>query len=1407
LSADPENPEAAPPPARRRSARLARTIARRGLLALAVLLAALIGAGVAVRFGARTEAGRALIVRLVDGRSLGDIGRLHVEGLSGDVFDTFGVRRVQIVDAHGPWLDLHDAVMMWDPVELLGRRVHARRLSVRLVQALRPPPAGKASAPPPSRPPVSLILDDVRLRLETAPAVSVERGLWDVAAKIDVRRSGRIRSRLSAKSVLHAGDGASILLQVGRGQRFVLQADAVEAKGGALAGALGLSADQPLRIHAEGGGGSDRGGARIVAASGASKPLEGSAVWGPSGLTADLRIALDASRLTRFLADRLGREARVKIAAAPIPQSSRNRGDLYRLDGRIDADNGALIASGPIDAKRRVAAGLKIDLSVRDLSKWLSWPKLGALHATGVLTGAPDRFDYKGGAEARGLDQDGYALARLAGPVEASLADGVWRLQGDLHGAGGGGKGLAAALLGPAPQVKADISRLKTGRLLIHALDVTGSGFKLAAAGDQGLLGRLSLKGRLAVANAGVLRPGAHGALEASFTAGGDADARAWTFAFDASGARFSSGLADLDHFLGASPRLSAKGVYGGGVLTVSSAKLDGAALNAEGQGRLDDKARIDADFTWTAKGPIEAGPVEIAGAAKGKGKITGAVSAPRADLSAELARLDLGPLEIAPAKLSLAVLSGPDGATGVLQVSGPTASSGPASAKAAFRLAADGIDLSDIVADAGGVKIDGALSLRSGEPSAADLTVVAGPGALLTAGRLNGALKIAGRPESAEVHLALSGQGLSAPGAPTTLHALSLSADGPLSRLPFKIAADSVDPVPWRFAGDGVFRRVGKGGEVTLKGGGRLKRSDFRLLEPADLRFGGEDRGARFKLALAGGQAEADIDQKGDQLDAKLAFAGVGLGAFQEDFTGQVSGTVDLHGRGARLEGQANATLVGARSRDEPPAEGLSAVLKATLSGGRLRLEGSAENAEGLKSKGAVDLPAEASAAPFRIAVDRTKPLSGSFSADGEIHPLWDLLAGGDRTLSGRVSASGGVAGTLNAPLATGQAALSGGRFRDVVTGLAIQGLQVDAAFGDDALTVRRFAGTDARGGAIAGEGRVSLTEGGDSTFTLDLKKFQLFDNDLGHASASGAVTVTHPAKGQGKLSGALVIDRADITATPPAPTGVVPMDVVEIHQETQPGQAPPAARAIGPPILLDVSIKAARGVYVKGKGLNVELSLDAHVGGSVARPALTGVAKVVGGSYDFAGKRFDVDSAGTVRLGDALDQIRLNLSATWADPTLTAIVKVRGTAAKPEITLTSTPVLPQDEVLARVLFGVSASQLSAAQGAEMASALASLGGGGGFDVIGNVRQFAGLDRLALGGTQATGTTISGGKYVTKDVYLELTGGGRNGSAAEIEWRIRHDLSLVSRYGAALDTRYTGDMDASVSVRFRKDF
>src|SRR5690606_36020888 len=106
-----------------------------------------------------------------------------------------------------------------------------------------------------------------------------------------------------------------------------------------------------------------------------------------------------------------------------------------------------------------------------------------------------------------------------------------------------------------------------------------------------------------------------------------------------------------------------------------------------------------------------------------------------------------------------------------------------------------------------------------------------------------------------------------------------------------------------------------------------------------------------------------------------------------------------------------------------------------------------------------------------------------------------------------------------------------------------------------------------------------------------------------------------------------------------------------------------------------------------------------------------------------------------------------------------------------------------PQDEILSAVLFGRSASQLSTVEAAQLAAALSTMAGGGGLDIMGNLRTFAGLDRLAFGGTTESGVTVSGGKYIGDDLYVELTGGGREGPSAQVEWQVRKHLAIISRF------------------------
>lgn len=1376
-------------------------------MAAAALLVLLAVALAAVRIGVRTEPGRAFLTRSLNGLPLGPIGRLRIVGLAGDPLGEFTLQRLQIVDTQGVWLDGQNLSLRWNPMALLARRVHAERLTAGRLTVLR----GPAVAPqPPSKGgrfelPVAIQVDQVRLGLETLPAISIRRGAWDIDGGFALERNLSAKGHLAARSRLHAGDGLNADFRLGDQGRIELRADAVEASGGGLAGLLGLPADQRLRLQARAEGTAETGAMQMQAASGPHQPLSASATW--SGGVSHLKAHLDmtASRWTTYLAARAGQQADLTADARHIDA------DTFQLHAALVAPAAKVTVDGPLDWHAISSRALHTQVEVADLSRWAP-VKIGATVTQGVVAGDMGRFLYKGAIEGRRFDEFGYTLDRIAGPVEFGRQLKVWTLKADLGGAGGAGKGWLSALLGRAPHAKIDGARLADGRYMIRQLDGQGDGLKLSGQGGQGLFGDLSFKGSAEFSNLAEAWRSAKGVVTTTWSADQARKDPAWRFTLDASAAKFALGMPQPDHFIGATPKLKATAAYNGGVLQIAQAQFTGAALSAGVRGRLDTKGGLGLDVTWQASGPFDTGPLEIAGAASGGGHLTGSIGAPKLDLTADVASLALGQLIVKPAHLDLTLDKVASGLGGTVALSGASAY-GPASARGAFELADGGVAVHDLAADAGGVKASGSLALRDGAPSTVDLTLQAKAGAFLSRGQLAGAIKLTQASGGMTAHIALDGKDLAAPGMAGVLHTVSLHADGPWSRLPFHISGDSIDPVAWHFAGDGVLDQTAPTRLLTLNGVGRARKVDFKTLQPAVLRFGEHGRDLALHLSVSGGKADVAAHQDDTSMNATAKLAGVSLAAINPDLAGALDADLALNGHGAALTGTLDANLSGARSRDAPKNLALAGQLHAQLAGSRLKITTSATNEQGLKSSLQVDLPAVATAAPFRIAIDRTKPLSGAFSADGELRPLWDLLVGGEQNLSGHVVTAGVLSGSLNGLHAAGHATLADGRYQNGASGLNLQDFALAADFDQNHIEIGQASGADGHGGKITGSGNINLTKGGSSSFKLTLNHFRLIDNDSVRASTSGDVTVIRDTSGAAKISGALKIDRADIVPNTPTPTGVVSLDVREVNLPYNPDEpvAPTRTSSVQPPVTLDVSIRASRGVFVRGKGLNAELSLDAHVGGSVTAPELTGKANVVLGSYDFAGKRFDFDQRSSVTLDTRPERIRLDLSATLSTPTLTAVIDVRGTAARPEITLSSTPQLPQDEVLSQVLFGSSASQLSGGQAAELASAVASLAGGGGFDFLGRLRQFAGLDRLSVGQAAPTlvngklptnntnGTTVSGGKYVTDNVYVELTGGGREGPSAAVEWRVLKNFSVISQVGT--------QGDAQLSIQWRKNF
>jgi translocation and assembly module TamB len=127
---------------------------------------------------------------------------------------------------------------------------------------------------------------------------------------------------------------------------------------------------------------------------------------------------------------------------------------------------------------------------------------------------------------------------------------------------------------------------------------------------------------------------------------------------------------------------------------------------------------------------------------------------------------------------------------------------------------------------------------------------------------------------------------------------------------------------------------------------------------------------------------------------------------------------------------------------------------------------------------------------------------------------------------------------------------------------------------------------------------------------------------------------------------------------------------------------------------------------------------------------------------------------------------------------------VSISGSASQPEIAFDSTPSLPEEEILARLLFGGSISNLSATDALQLGAALASLRGGSGMDPINRLRESVGLDRLRIVPADPAldrGTALALGKRFGRRFYVEIVTDGRGYNATEVEFRITSWLALLA--------------------------
>src|SRR5207253_4115534 len=151
--------------------------------------------------------------------------------------------------------------------------------------------------------------------------------------------------------------------------------------------------------------------------------------------------------------------------------------------------------------------------------------------------------------------------------------------------------------------------------------------------------------------------------------------------------------------------------------------------------------------------------------------------------------------------------------------------------------------------------------------------------------------------------------------------------------------------------------------------------------------------------------------------------------------------------------------------------------------------------------------------------------------------------------------------------------------------------------------------------------------------------------------------------------------------------PGGLPPtVAVLDVERD---GVPPPAAAKTPLVINLQLAIEAPNRILIKGRGLDAEMGGDLHIRGTTAAPIVEGGFELQRGFFTLANSKLTFTN-GTVTFSGTGLQKKLDPSLDFTAQTkaaeITAVVHITGLADSPQIELTSTPDMPQDEILARL-------------------------------------------------------------------------------------------------------------------------
>jgi translocation and assembly module TamB len=621
------------------------------------------------------------------------------------------------------------------------------------------------------------------------------------------------------------------------------------------------------------------------------------------------------------------------------------------------------------------------------------------------------------------------------------------------------------------------------------------------------------------------------------------------------------------------------------------------------------------------------------------------------------------------------------------------------------------------------------------------------------------------------------------------------LKADGPRRASgSLRVRGDPDGPFDLQVLGD--YQALHTGFVVSIsKLDASLSGQSVKLTRPTRFEHDGETAAlSETTLSVAGGALTVSGEIGTERIGAQLALERIALSDLaavmpMADLTGTLSGHARLSGTRKAPVGKMELRLADLRSAHTtlaaaPPASGR---LRGDWRDGRLQLTASVTEVADSSIEARGSLPLQLDPVTLALSMPPDGAIEGDVNWSGELGPVWDLLSAYEDRFTGPGDLALTLAGTAGSPRVNGHFRVAGGRYENVLTGTTLSDVQLRLVGDGDKLVLQELTAGDDKNGTLEGSGTIEFIPARSYPTNLHLafSDMLLVARDDLTLNASGNLLFAGTLS-DALLRGEIVTGPSELSLAGALPSQVVELDVEEINVESAAHATirAPASAADSFVVILDLDVSVPGRAFVRGLGLDSEWMGNVKISGNSSAPNVAGVLNPVRGRFSLMGKSFRLER-GAIRFTgtDDVDPL-LDLTAEHKTKNLTALVRVTGSASKPEISLTSRPPLPESEIASQVLFGTDSSKLSPAQSLQLASAIATYSGtGGAVGVLDATRRALGVDVIDFTESEEDPDTtrVSIGKYVTEGVYIEVERGAEQSSrtSTTVEVEVLPDVRI----------------------------